>query len=128
MCSAKRYFLKFRKTHRKIPVSEPLFNKAAGLRRRCFPANFAKFLRTPVLQNTSGDCFLRMLLVVILKSHYKTKYIMEMLFDKSRKNLILTWWYCCWKLNLSTWTKYNLLKLKKQSCFLTSGSKSESSN
>ena len=22
----------------------------------CFPANFAKFLRTPFLQNTSGDC------------------------------------------------------------------------
>ena len=24
---------------------------------RCFPVNFAKFLRTPFLQNTSGDCF-----------------------------------------------------------------------
>ena len=24
---------------------------------RCFPVNFAKFLRTPFLQNTSGGCF-----------------------------------------------------------------------
>ena len=24
---------------------------------RCFPVNFAKFLKTPFLQNTSGDCF-----------------------------------------------------------------------
>ena len=25
---------------------------------RCFPVNFAKFLRIPFLQNTSGGCFL----------------------------------------------------------------------
>ena len=25
--------------------------------RRCFPVNFAKFLRTPILQNTSGGRF-----------------------------------------------------------------------
>ena len=24
---------------------------------RCFPVNFAKFLRTPFFKNTSGDCF-----------------------------------------------------------------------
>ena len=43
------------------------FNKVAGLRpttllkkslwRRCFPVNFAKFLRTPFTQNTSDGCF-----------------------------------------------------------------------
>ena len=43
------------------------FNKIAGLRpltllkkrlwHRCFPVNFAKFLRTPFLQSTSGGCF-----------------------------------------------------------------------
>ena len=43
------------------------FNKVAGLRpvtllkkslwHRFFPVNFAKFLRTPFLQNTSGGCF-----------------------------------------------------------------------
>ena len=30
------------------------FNKVAGIRHRCFPVNFAKFVRTPFLQNTSG--------------------------------------------------------------------------
>ena len=44
------------------------FNKVAGLRpatlfkkrpwHRCFPVNFAKFLRTPFLQNTSGRLLL----------------------------------------------------------------------
>ena len=44
------------------------FNKVAGLRRAtllkkrlwhgCFPVNFAKFLRTPFLQNTSGRLLL----------------------------------------------------------------------
>ena len=58
-CSVKKVFLKFRKIHRKTPVPEPLFNKVAGLRpatllkkrlwHRCFPVNFAKFLRTPFL-------------------------------------------------------------------------------
>ena len=32
-------------------------NKVAGLRHRCFSVNFAKFSRTPFLQNTSGGCF-----------------------------------------------------------------------
>ena len=44
------------------------FNKVAGLRattllkkrlwHRCFPVNFTKFLRTPFLQNTSGQLLL----------------------------------------------------------------------
>ena len=47
----------------KLPVPESLFNKVAGLRpatllkkrlwRKCFSVNFAKFLRTPLLQNMS---------------------------------------------------------------------------
>ena len=49
----------FRKIYRKISVLESLFNKVVGLRlatllkkrlqQRCFPVNFAKFLRTPSL-------------------------------------------------------------------------------
>ena len=60
----KSCYWKFRKTYRKTPVPEPLFNKVAGLRPqatlkkrpwyRCFPLNFKKVLRTPFLQNTSG--------------------------------------------------------------------------
>ena len=34
-----------------------VFNKVAGLWHLYFPMNFAKFLRTHFLQNTSGDCF-----------------------------------------------------------------------
>ena len=65
----KRCSWKFRKIHRKTPVPESLFNKVAGLRpatllkkrlwHRCFPVNFAKFLRTPFLQNTSGRLLLK---------------------------------------------------------------------
>ena len=59
-----RNFAKFTGKH----LWQSLFlNKVAGLRptsllkkslwHRCFSANFAKFLRTPFLQNTFGDCF-----------------------------------------------------------------------
>ena len=34
------------------------FNKVAGLRHRCFPVNFMKFLRTPFLQNIFERLFL----------------------------------------------------------------------
>ena len=58
----KRCSDKFHKIHRKTPASESFFNKVAGLRpevrpeawHRCFLANFEKFLRTPLLQYTSG--------------------------------------------------------------------------
>ena len=55
--------LKICKIHRKTPIPEGFFNKVAGLRpatlfkkrlcHRFFPVNFAKFLRTPFLQNNS---------------------------------------------------------------------------
>ena len=53
---------KFCKIHRKRPVLDLSFNKVTGLRPatkkrlwcRCFPVNFAKFLRTSFSQNTSG--------------------------------------------------------------------------
>ena len=41
---------KFCKIHRKIPILESLFNKAARLKRlhhKCFPKNFVRFSRTP---------------------------------------------------------------------------------
>ena len=39
------------------------FNKFADLKRlwhRCFPVNFAKFLKTPILKNTSGRPLLKL--------------------------------------------------------------------
>ena len=60
------YAVLYRSSHLKCTVKkgilrpETLFKKR--LRYRCFPVNFAKFLRTPFLQNTSG----RLLLSIIV--------------------------------------------------------------
>ena len=64
-CSMKKGVLRnFAKFTEKHLCHSLFFNKVAGLRPatllkkrlwyRCFPVNFAKFLRTPILQNTSG--------------------------------------------------------------------------
>ena len=56
----KRCSLIFCKIHRKMPVPESLscnFIKKETLA-RCLPVNFAKFLRTSFLQNTSGRLLL----------------------------------------------------------------------
>ena len=56
----------FLKIHRKAPVPESLcwseackFIKKESLR-RCFAMNFAKFLKTPFLQDTSGRLLLEL--------------------------------------------------------------------
>ena len=61
-----RNFVKFTRKHLCHSI---FFNKVPGLRpatllknrlwHRCFPVNFAKFLRTPFLQNTSGRLLLK---------------------------------------------------------------------
>ena len=52
-------FLKFCKIHRKIPVPESQTCNFIKKRlwHRCFPVNFAKFLWTTFLKNTSGRLF-----------------------------------------------------------------------
>ena len=40
-------------------LCQNLFLSKEGLWHRCFPVNFAKFLRTPFLQNTSGRLHLK---------------------------------------------------------------------
>ena len=57
----KRCSEKVRKFHKKTPVLDSAFNKVAGfwtckfikkkLQHKFFPANFSKFLRTPILKN-----------------------------------------------------------------------------
>ena len=57
-----RCLQKLRKFYRKTTLLESLFDKVAGpqassfiknrLQHRCFPAQFAKSLRTPILKNT----------------------------------------------------------------------------
>ena len=65
----KRCSLKCCKIHRKTLVSESLLLKQIPVEacnfikkrlcQRCFPVNFAKFLRTPFSQNTSGRLLLK---------------------------------------------------------------------
>ena len=52
-----RNFAKFTGKHlcQRLFINEALFKKS--LWHRCFPINFAKFLRAPFLQNSSGGCF-----------------------------------------------------------------------
>ena len=64
-------------------MTEPFFNKVAGVRpqayyfikkvdgHRCFPVNFAKFVRTPFLQNTSGRFLLsdQLLLMTVSRNN-----------------------------------------------------------
>ena len=45
------------------------------LQRSCFPVKFAKFLRTPVLQNTSGGCFCRQNKSKETKRYFKKRYL-----------------------------------------------------
>ena len=57
MCSVKKgFFQKSHKIHRKTLVPESATATLLKMRiwHRCFPVNFAIFLRTPFLQNTSG--------------------------------------------------------------------------
>ena len=42
----------------KVAGLRPVTLLKKSLRYKCFPVNFAKFLRTPFLQNTSGRLFL----------------------------------------------------------------------
>ena len=68
-CSVRKCVLRnFAKFTGKHQCQSLFFNKVAGLRpatllkkrlwHRCFPVNFAKFLRSPFLQNTSGRLLL----------------------------------------------------------------------
>ena len=81
-CSAERGVLtNFSKSTGKHLFQSPFLNKIAGLRSafllkkrlwpRCFPVNFAKFLRTPFAQNTSG----RLLLWTTSSETSNTKYL-----------------------------------------------------
>ena len=61
----KKCSYKIRKIHCKTPVPESLnFIKKETLR-RCFPMNFAKFLKTPFLHNISGRLLLKVHCIII---------------------------------------------------------------
>ena len=57
----KRVAIVFRISHQRYSMKKDLRPTVLLKKRlwhRCFPVNFAKFLRTPFLQNTSGQLFL----------------------------------------------------------------------
>ena len=57
-CSVGKVFLEISQNSQENTCAiVSFFNKVAGFWHRCFAVNFAKFLRTPFLQNTYGDCF-----------------------------------------------------------------------
>ena len=79
-CSVRKGVLRnFTKFTRKYLCQILFFNKAAGLRpatllkkrlwHRCFPVNVVEFLRTPLLQNTSGRLLLSVKSNYFLKSY-----------------------------------------------------------
>ena len=71
-CSVKKGALKnFAKFARKHLCQALFCHKVAGLRHRPFPMNFAKFLRTPLLQSTSR----RRASVISVNSHKKSENI-----------------------------------------------------
>ena len=91
-CSLKQVFLKkLTKFIRKHLCWSLFFNKVSDLRnaallkkrlqQRCFPANFVKFLKTPLLQNTSR----RLLLFVI---HLTVSFCKEVLYIYSNLALL----------------------------------------
>ena len=72
-------------------MPEPLFNKKR-LWHRCFPVNFAKFLRHLFLQNTSGECFLK---IFPLIEDLTEKGLSSLkLLKKTKFNHVLSWKTC----------------------------------
>ena len=61
-----------------------IFNKISGLRHRCFPGNFTKFSRTPLLllQNISGR-------LLLYSTIYKIIYMMSRWKKEQVKNIYI---------------------------------------
>ena len=106
-CSMKKGVLRnFAKFTEKHLCQSLFFNKVAGLRfrYRCFPMNFAKFLRTPFLQNATG----RLLLLLVQK---KIRYGRVTLNEVLSYSLML---HKCffWNRAIESYHFLNIFKLK----------------
>ena len=56
-CSSRQFFLKISQIPHKNTCEKPYNFIKQRLHHKCFPVKFDKFLGTPFLQNTLGDCF-----------------------------------------------------------------------
>ena len=72
-CSVEKLFLEISQNLQENTCARVSFLiKLQRLWRRCFPVSFAKFLRTPFLQNTSGQ-----LLLLIFHTHYEYQFLVN---------------------------------------------------
>ena len=108
-CSVRKGVLRnFGKFTEKYLCQRLFFNKVAGLKpatllknrfwHRCFPVSFAKFLRTPFLQNTSGQLLLSVEKVVLKNfAIFTGMHLCWGLFlirEKESPTQVLSWEYC----------------------------------
>ena len=116
---------KFHTIHRKTPVPESLFNKVELKKRlwhRCFPVNFAKFLRTLL-----GDCFCKK------KQYTAFTGILESVQDNQLESILSVLSDINASVNINDmanfhkfWKPNQNSKSKKKSCrWLIEGSKSK---
>ena len=121
----KGVFQKFQKIHRKEPVLEFLFNKVAGIQfatllkkgfyYRCFPLNFAKFLRTIVSKNSSNGIFcifVLWIIILVLSQSENQNILQRRIYGNSRSEVL------CKKGVLENFSKLTGKHLR-QSLFLT---------
>ena len=81
----KKGFLKISQNSLENACARASFLKKRRLWHKCFPVNFAKFLRIPFLQNTSGGCFCfrvlsRSVFILNRKPFYLAKFLLIFLF------------------------------------------------
>ena len=132
---------KIYKLHIDTPALESLF-KIKRLQYRCFPVNFAKLLRTPFLQSTSGGvgaCLLKILRLRVHKKVFEWLAVNELLSNSMKflhansKNYLRYLHFLCIHFlysvffllmkisNTSAWRKFHSIKLSgsgKQKVFL----------
>ena len=92
----------FAKFTRQYLCQSLFFNKVAGLRHMCFPVNFAKFLGSPFLQNTSGGCSHAIsVLFSMTESYMITRRSLLLLIAVAYLNgnyyVIRCWWAWRWR-------------------------------
>ena len=103
MCSVKKIFLEISQIHKKAPVPESFFNKVAGLRpttllkkrlwHRCFPVNFAKFLKILFLkEHLWWRAIIQKLKSVFKKFVSYPRNKMETYADVSKMLKYWKWW------------------------------------
>ena len=109
--------------YRKTPVLESLFIKKR-IQHRCFPANIAKFLRTPIWKNICRRLLLckLVLLAVYRQDKYSRKQETTKTFTAMKKNIerhqrkIWVIRKFCWSKTLKNWDKLVLHSLSWWFC------------